>query len=95
MTLQCLKQLAIVTGLTILSGWSETDCLQDVQFVRIGHLVLHTLPERDDEGAPIVGLEVPDDICIARLQRRCGVRQKVENRWRGTTSPKPPPSQDT
>jgi hypothetical protein len=53
--------------------------LQDVQFVRIGHLVLHALPEKDVEGAPIVGLQVPDDTCIARLQLRRGARRQVEN----------------
>jgi hypothetical protein len=40
----------------MLPGWEcELDYLQDVQFVRIGHLVLHTLPKKDVEGAPIVG----------------------------------------
>jgi hypothetical protein len=63
----------------ILPGWNcEPDCLQDVQFVRIGQLVLHTLPKKDAEGAPIVGLEVLDATCIARLQLRRGVGGRLK-----------------
>jgi hypothetical protein len=58
----------------ILPGWNcEPDCLLDVQFVRIGHFVLHTLPKKDVGGEQLEGLKVPDDTCIARMQHRRGV----------------------
>ncbi|KAH6591515.1 hypothetical protein BASA50_008691 [Batrachochytrium salamandrivorans] len=46
----------------------KPDCLQDAHLVGIGHFVLHALSEKAVKTAPIVGLQVPDNSSIARLQ---------------------------
>ena len=43
-------------------------CLQDIDLVGTGYLVLHSLPEKAVERAPIIVIQVPDNPSIARLQ---------------------------